>query len=153
MNTQEGRYLPLNSGTNSTGYGFLDPSDITDSIAQQFINNNDPRVQTWLDNVDGEILALAQELDVPLTSISIPLHFKIQEYARDYYCYTCFKDTWALAYTNKGEKENTVKASFDKYESICARSRSLITYELFVYTNLSLVGSQVSSGIISLQRA
>ena len=147
----QGRYLPLNSTTNSTGYRFLDIADVTDSIALDFINASDVRIERWLDIVDGEMLALAQEREVPLTSISMPLHKKINEYCCSYFCFVCFQDCFGRNDIAQTEQE-TIKKKLEWYENRCAKLRLQCTKEMFLYTNLSLIASQRVGGTISLLR-
>jgi hypothetical protein len=147
----QSRWLPLNSSTNSQGSGFLDISDVTDTLAKRFIAANDPRIQGWLDDVDGQLLSLAQQVDVTLTSISIPLHFVLLKYARAAFCVACFEDTWG-ANNNIQTDQETIKKKLDDYRKEMARLALNCTYEMFSYTNLSLVGKQRAGGTISLLR-
>jgi hypothetical protein len=152
VGSQQSRYLPQTSNSNSYGSGFLSKADITDSIAQDFINSNDPRVQSWLDDVDGELLSLAQELECPMQSLTVPLHKKVLEYCRSYFCFVCFEDTWGrndIAQTNL----ETIKLKLDYYSKRCEKLRVQITKEMLLYTNLSLQASQRGRGTISILRA
>ena len=225
----QSRYLPLNSTTNSTGYRFLDISDVSDSIALDFINakisgtsttslaigtgtktlivntglpiytsqsvlisntvntmsgtvstydnssgvlvcdiaaitgsgtftawtvtcTGDFRLSRWLDLVDGEILSLAQEKEVPLTAISIPLHKKINEYCCAYFCFVCFQDAFGRNDIAQTDQE-TIKKKLEWYEGRCARLRLQCTKEMFLYTNLSLIASQRVGGTVGILRA
>ena len=148
----QSRFLPLSSTTNSTGYGFLAVADITDSLAQDFVNASDSRTQAWLDLVDGEILSLAQELEVPLQSISIPLHKKILEYCKAYFCFTCFQDAYGRNDIAQSTNE-TIKLKLDWYQGRSEKLRLQLTKEMFLYTNLNLTASQRGRGTISLLRA
>ncbi len=225
----QGRFLPLTNTTNSTGYRFITATDITDSIAMDFINVrlqttsatsltigtgtisltvgtglslyigqtvtityqtnqmvgtivtydtetgimtvivtiatgsgtytswtvvaiSDSRVGAWLDLVDGEILSLAQEREVPLTSISIPLHKKIFEYAKSYFCFVCFQDAFGRNDIQQTDQE-TIKKKLEWYEHRCTVLRLICTKEMFLYTNLSLQASQRAGGTISILRA
>jgi hypothetical protein len=148
----QSRFLPLNSTTNSTGYGFLAVADITDSIALDFISANDTRVEAWLDLVDGELLSLAQEREVPLTSICIPLHKKILEYCKCYFCVVCFQDCFGRNDIVETGQE-TIKLKLDYYLKRCEELRLQCTKEMFLYTNLSLSASKRGGGTISLIRA
>src|SRR5271157_631961 len=87
------RWLPNTTTTNTSGTGFLSLTDVTDSVILDFVAANDSRLSTWMDYVDGEILALAQEKEVQLQSISMPLHKKILEFAKAYFCWLVFTDT------------------------------------------------------------
>jgi hypothetical protein len=149
----QGRFLPLTTTTDSTGSSFLNPNDITDAIAQDFIEANDPRVPTWMDEVDGKLLSLALQLDVPLTSISMPLHCNIWEYAKACFCFQCFRDTANRANVTQGSQDNEIAKSRDWYRDECSRLRNNITQEMFMYTNLSLIASQSASPMVSLIRA
>jgi len=148
----QSRFLPLTSTTNSTGYRFLDVSDITDSIAVDFITAGDTRFAAWLDLVDGELLSLAQERDCPLQSISIPLHKKILEYCKSYFCFVCFQDCFGrndIAQT----LQETIKLKLDWYALRCEKLRVQCTKEMFLYTNLSLQASQRAGGTVSILRS
>jgi hypothetical protein len=148
----QSRWLPLNSSTNTQGSGFLDITDITDTLAQRFIAANDSRIQSWLDDVDGELLSLAQQVDVTLTSISIPLHPVLLKYARAAFCVSCFQDCWG-ANSNVQTDQETIKKKLDDYRKEMEKLSGLCTYEMFSYTNLSLIASQRAGGTISLLRA
>jgi hypothetical protein len=151
VGSQQSRYLPQSSNSNSFGSGFLSTSDITDSVAQDFITAEDSRVQSWLDDVDGELLSLAQELEVPLQSLTVPLHKKVLEYCRAYFCFACFEDTWGrndIAQTNL----ETIKLKLDYYSKRCEKLRVQITKEMLLYTNISLQASQRGRGTISILR-
>jgi len=225
----QSRFLPLSSTTNSTGYGFLSITDITDSIAIDFVNakviststtsltiasglqsliigtslplyvgqsatissdtnqmvglivsynpttgaliinvttitgsgtsstwnfmaSNDARLQNWLDLVDGEVLALAQEKEVPLQSISIPLHKKILEFCKAYFNVICFEDSFGRNDIVQTDRE-TIKLKLEYWTNKKNQLRSQCSKEMFLYTNLGLIASQVSSGTISIARA
>jgi hypothetical protein len=147
----QSRFLPLTNTTNTTGYRFLTTADITDSLAADFVTAVDSRVDSWLDLVDGEILSLAQERDVPLTSISMPLHKKILEYCKCYFCFVCFQDCYGrndIVQTN----QETIKLKLEWYSTRCEKLRMQCTKEMFLYTNLSLQASQRAGGTISILR-
>jgi len=147
----QSRWLPATSNANTTGQGFLAIADITDSLAKDFIAAGDADVQNWLDLVDGEILALAQERDVPLQSVSVPLHKKILEYCKCYFCFVCFQDRFGrndMVQTN----QETTKLKLEWYADRCSRLRLQCTKEMFMFPNVSLQASQRTSGTISLQR-
>ena len=150
--TPQSRFLPLSSTTNPTGFRFIALSDVTDSIAQDFINASDPRVNKWLDLVDGELLSVAQEREVPLTSISIPLHKKILEYCAAYFCFVCFQDSYGRNDIMQTQQE-TIKMKLDWYATRCEKLKLQLTKEMFLYTNLSLQASQRAGGTISILRA
>ena len=147
----QSRFLPLTSTTNTTGSGFLSTSDITDKLAQRYITSNDPSVSAWLDLVDGEILSLAQERDVPLQSISMPLHKKILEYCKAYFCVVCFMDNYGLNNIQQTDNE-TLKLKLDFYTARCETLRLQCTQQMFLYTNVSLQASQRAGGTKSILR-
>ncbi len=149
MPTQS-RFLPLNSTTNTTGSGFLDMSDITDKLAQRYLT--DTNIQNWLDLVDGEVLSLAQEREVPLTSISMPLHKKILEYCKCYFCVVCFQDNYGLNNVSQTNMNETLKLKLDFYMARCETLRLQCTKEMFLYTNMSLQSSQRVGGTKSILR-
>jgi hypothetical protein len=147
----QSRFLPLTSTTNTTGYGFLSTSDITDSLASDFVTAGDLRVQSWLDLVDGELLSIAQEQEVPLQSICMPLHKKILEYCKSYFCFVCFQD--ALGRNDMVQTSyETIKIKLDWYALRCEKLRLQLTKQMFLYTNLSLQASQRARGTISILR-
>lgn len=148
----QSRFLPQTSTTNSTGYRFLATADITDSIAKDFLTANDSRVNDWLDLVDGEVLSVAQELEVPLQAISIPLHKKILEYCKSYFCFVCFQDAFGRNDIAQSLNE-TIKLKLDWYQTRSERLRLQLTAQMFMYTNLNLTASQRARGTISLLRA
>jgi hypothetical protein len=145
-------WLPAQVTTNSTGSGFLDPDKVTDSLAQDFINRNDKRVTRWLELVDGELLSVAQEREVPLTSIVMPLHKKILEYCTNYFCFLCFQDSYGRTDVQITSQE-TIKQKLDWYEGRCEKLRAQLTKEMFLYANISLLASQRTGGTFSIQRA
>ena len=146
------RWLPNNTTTNSTGSGFLDPSDITDSIVQEFVANKDPRVAVWLDYTDGEVLALAQEKEVQIQSISMPLHIKILEYAKAYFCWVVFFDTLGRMQDYGEANIEMLKLKLDVYSRRCQSLRQQVTREMFYYANQSLLASQRFTNGIQLIR-
>jgi hypothetical protein len=148
----QSRFLPLNSTTNTTGYRFLDSTDITDSLAKDFLTATDANIDDWLDLVDGEILSLAQERDVPLQSISIPLHKKILEYCKAYFCFVCFQDRYGRNDITQAGNE-TLKLKLIWYKDRCETLRLQCTKEMFLYTNLSLQASHRAGGTKSIIRA
>jgi hypothetical protein len=149
--TPQSRFLPLTSGTNPTGYRFLDIKDITDSLALDFIKANDGRITAWLDLVDGEILSLAQEKEVPLTALTVPLHKKVLEYCKAYFCFACFQDAYGRNDIAQTQQE-TLKLKLDWYEARCSKLRLQMTKEMLLYTNLSLQSSQRAGGTVSILR-
>jgi hypothetical protein len=151
MPTQS-RWLPTTVTTNTTGSGFLTVADITDSIAMDFVAVNDSRLQNWLDDVDGELLALAQELDVPLTSITMPLHKKVLEFCQSYFCLVVFQDAFGrndIAQTN----QETIKLKLDWYVNRVDKLKTQVTKEMLLYTNQSLMAQQRARGTVSILRA
>lgn len=112
-------------------------SDITDTQAKAFITANDSRVTTWIARVDGEIESIAQELNVVIASISIPLHAKIKEYALSYFCYLVFQDVFTTNNVENPEIEK-YKLKLDWYENRCTKLRPTLTYEMYMYTSTSL---------------
>jgi hypothetical protein len=147
----QGRFLPLSPTTNTTGYRFLAVADITDSIAKDFVMASDPRVEDWLDLVDGEVLSLAQERECPITAISIPLHKKINEYCRAYFCFVCFQDTFGRNDIAQSMQE-TIKLKLDWYAIRCDKLKVQCTKEMFMYTNIALTASQRAGNTISISR-
>ena len=148
----QSRWLPTSPTTNPSGAGFLTTADITDSLANDFINANDARVQNWLDDVDGELLALAQELEVPLQSIMVPLHKKVLEYCQAYFCFACFQDAYGRNDIAQSTQE-TIKLKLDWYEKRVEKLKVQITKEMLLYTNISLQASQRGRGTVSILRA
>ena len=147
----QSRFLPMTSTTNPTGYRFLDVKDITDSLALDFIKANDGRITAWLDLVDGELLAVAQEKEVPLTALTEPLHKKVLEYCKSYFCFVCFQDAYGRNDIQQTQQE-TIKMKLDWYENRIAKLRPQITKEMLLYTNLSLQASQRAGGTVSILR-
>lgn len=147
-----GRFLPENITYNTTGKDFLSVSDITDSLAVSFIESNDDRVAGWLEMVDGEILSVAQEKDVNLNSIAIPLHKKILEFAKAYYNFVCFQDTFGSNdIVQSGDESIFAKLKF--YMARVEQLRGQLTKEMFEQSCANLSAKQRASGTISIYRA
>lgn len=147
-----GRFLPENITYNTTGSGFLATTDITDSIALDFINANDTRVDGWLEMVDGEILSIAQELDADIQAIVMPLHKKILEFAKCYYCLVNFQDTFGRNDVMQGGDE-TIMKKLEFYIARCNQLRPQLTKEMFNQNPSDLTARQRAAGTIQIYRA
>jgi hypothetical protein len=147
-----GRFLPEDTIVNTTGSGFLSTTDITDSLATDFVDANDLRVTKWLELVDGEILSVAQEKDVDLNNIKMPLHKKILEFAKCYYCMVCFQDTFGRNDINQGGEETIVK-KLEYYTARVGHLRTQLTKEMFEINCSTLSANQRAAGTISVYRA
>lgn len=127
----QSRYLPVTGMVNSEGSGFLSTSDITDSLALDFVNAGDTRVQSWLDSVDGELMSLAQERGAPVDQIFVPLHKKLLEYCKNYFCVCCFQDAFGRNDIAQSAQE-TIKLKLDYYLERCSNMRKELTREMFM---------------------
>lgn len=146
---QQSRWLPLNSQVEVSG--FLDIKDITDTLAKRFVDANDPRVQNWLDIVDGELLVVAQQVDANLNSILVPLHPTIWKLAKKFFYIACFEDTWGSNNNIQSDKE-TIFLKLNQYKKDVEALKLECTYEMFSFTNQSLVAQQTAGGTMSLLR-
>lgn len=146
-----GRFLPENITYNTTGSGFLTIADITDSIAKDFIATEDNRINCWLDMVDGEILSVAQEKDVNLQSIAMPLHKKILEFAKAYFNFVCFEDTFGRNdIVQIGDETIFVKLKW--YLARVEMLRNQLTKEMFEQSCATLNANQRAAGTITVYR-
>jgi hypothetical protein len=83
---------------------YIDAIDITDRIIAEFVTKDDARVPIWLTRTTDEIDALAERLDVAVSSIiwsgasasinpnGTEMHPKILEYGRTYFCLQVCED-------------------------------------------------------------
>lgn len=144
--------IPENYSYNTTGNGFLTTADITDSIALDFINANDTRVAGWLSDVDGELLSIAQELDADIRLISIPLHKKILEFAKCYYCLVNFQDTFGRNDVSQSGEE-TIMKKLEFYIARCNQLRPQLTKAMFNQNSDNLTATQRAGGTVQIYRA
>jgi hypothetical protein len=73
---------------------YIATTDITDSIARDFVSGNDSRLDIWMERTDEEVQALAMSLGVGVSSIVVPVNYRIKEYAISYYCFHIFQDCY-----------------------------------------------------------
>jgi hypothetical protein len=113
---------------------YLQNSDITDAIAQGYINKLSS--QPWHLQVNEEIEALAAMHSIPTTAIVKPLHPMLKKYARSFFCYVLFRD---LLGENLGSNESIAsidndkyKVKFDIYDKYCNEIRQEIKADMFV---------------------
>lgn len=148
----QSRYLPFTGAANTEGSGFLSVSDITDSLALDFVNAGDTRVQSWLDSVDGELMSLAQERGAAVDQIFVPLHKKLLEYCKSYFCIMCFQDAFGRNDISQTNQE-TIKLKLDYYMQRCATMRKEITREMFLYIVSSIDQASRSSVTFNIFRS
>ena len=129
---------------------YIANTDITDSIARDFITNSDSRLDTWMRNTDDEIKALALSLGVSIESIVTPVNYRIKEYAIAYYCFALFQDCY-------GENEvednanDIYKIKLEWYANRVNALRGLISKEMFFYeatANIPASSMVANTGII-----
>ena len=128
---------------------YISTTDITDSVARDFVNATDSRLDIWMQNTDFEIESIAQEKGILPADISkTPLHYKIKEYAIAYYCFLIFQDCFG---------ENEVELSAEEvhnqklkyYLEKCNFLRPILTKEMFAITTADLTpSSRISGGLI-----
>ena len=116
---------------------YIVTTDVTDTQAKAFITANDSRVTTWMARANEEVESIAQELNVPVASISTPVHPKIKEYALAYFCFVVFQDVFATNNVETPEIEK-YRLKLDWYESRCTKLRPTLTYEMYIYTSTAI---------------
>lgn len=80
---------------------YIATTDIDDSVARDFVNASDTRIDKWMERTDNELIALAQSLGVPSTAIKIPVNSRVKEYLIAYFCFLLFQ-----AVNGENESEN-----------------------------------------------
>ena len=127
---------------------YIATTDITDSLARDFINGSDARVDKWMERTDGEIQSMALSLGVPVGSIYTPLNSRVKEYAVAYFCFLLFQDTNGENDTENPENEvYLIKLKW--YMERVGFLQTQITRELLtnVMTSVTAAG-MVSTGIM-----
>ena len=127
---------------------YIATTDITDSLARDFIAGSDARVDKWMERTDGELQSMALSLGVPVESIYTPLNSRVKEYAVAYFCFLLFQDT-----NGENDVENPdnevylVKLKW--YMERVGFLQTQITRELMMNVMTALDASQmVSTGIM-----
>jgi hypothetical protein len=124
---------------------YIATTDVTDSVARDFINGTDSRLDTWMANVDLEIESIAQEKDLATTEIETPIHYKIKEYAIAYYCFLIFQDAFGEnAVEVDGQEIHEKKLKY--YLEKCNYLRPTLTKAMFSTTGTSLTSSDRIGG-------
>jgi L-ribulose-5-phosphate 3-epimerase UlaE len=116
---------------------YIATTDITDSIARRYISGSDARLDTWMTNTDLEIESIAQEHGLSTESITVPIHYKVKEYAIAYYCYLIFQDVFGSNEVENPEQE-IHKMKLEYCLSKCNALRQMITKEMLSVTSSSL---------------
>ena len=125
---------------------YIATTDITDSLAKNFIDGTDSRLDAWMTNTDLEIESIAQEKGISTTQIEkTPLHYKIKEYAVAYYCSLIFQDCFGMN-TVEIEANEAYKAKLTYYLDKCNFLRPNLTKEMFWVEGTSLGASDRISG-------
>jgi hypothetical protein len=118
---------------------YITTSDVTDSVARDFINGTDSRLDTWMTNTDREIESIAQSMDLSASEIETPIHYEIQKYAVAYYCFLIFQDAFgenAVEVDGQEIHEKKLKYWLEK----CNYLRPTLTKAMF-----STVGTSITS--------
>ena len=111
---------------------YLVDADIGDKVALYVMADSKQAsaVVGWHTLVDEEIVCLASEKGFDSTCISTPLHPKLKQYARYYFCLVCFRD---MMLQNLGTSQDVQSADVDKYkvkydmyEELCGSMRQEI---------------------------
>lgn len=111
---------------------YIATTDITDSVARDFVDLIDPRIDTWMTNVDLELESIAQEKGVAPEQIEkTPLHYKIKEYSIAYYCFLVFQDCFGENEVELATQE-VHKQKLDYYLNKCNYLRPNLTKEMFI---------------------
>lgn len=128
---------------------YIATTDITDSLARDFISGTDTRLDTWMTNTDLEIESIAQEKGVSTALIEkTPLHYKIKEYAIAYYCSLIFQDCFGENNVELAENE-VYKAKLTYYLEKCNFLRPNLTKEMFYIEGSTLTpADRISGGLI-----
>jgi hypothetical protein len=137
----------------SLPYGMISSDDITDNVLRQPITRTtpDPRVQTWLDRTELELISIAQSVDVAVETFHqsfdlYGLNYKVKEYAICYYCFICSQDLWGTT-QDTPTLDEIYKQKIDWYLERCNDLRPTLTSDLFMLQSSSLdSGSQVYAG-------
>jgi hypothetical protein len=125
---------------------YIATTDITDSLAKNFISGTDTRLDTWMTNTDLEIESIAQEKGIAASYIEkTPLHYKIKEYAISYYCFLIFQDCFGMNNVEMADNE-VYKAKLQYYLEKCNFLRPNLTKEMFYVEGSTLTPADRISG-------
>jgi hypothetical protein len=125
---------------------YINSTDITDTIAKKFVDNQDLRVSVWLSRANSEIEALALSHDVyPSSIITSPLNPVIADYGRSVFCRDCFLDNIGTNNVETPENEKYLM-KFKLYSERVMELSQQITPEMFDTTASSLSAASVTGG-------
>ncbi len=123
-------------------------SEITDSVAKKFVEHNDNRCDIWLERTDEEVVMLASELGIAETSIVVPLHPRIQAFARAMFCKTLFFDVIGSNNIDTPETEKH-KVKYELYNNEVLALKQKITKTMFDSKPENSIGENtVTAGIL-----
>lgn len=127
---------------------YIATTDITDSIARDFVNGSDARLLQWMQRADEELGALAQSLGVPITSIYTPINSRVKEYVIAYYCFILFQDVNGENEVENPENEVHLKKLL-WYQERVNFLRGFITKEMLLQDASALTPAQtITTGVI-----
>jgi hypothetical protein len=127
---------------------YIATTDITDSLARDFVNGSDARLDTWMQNTDEEVQALALSLGVTVDVIYTPLNYRVKEYAVAYYCFLLFQDTYGEN-TVEQDENDIYKKKLEWYANRVDALLPQITKEMFIQSVDTLTPVQmVNTGVL-----
>jgi hypothetical protein len=117
---------------------YIATTDLTDSLARDFVNGSDTRIDKWMENTDLEVECIALQLGVQPASIYTPVNYKIKEYAVCYFYFLLFQNCYAENDVEISDNEAYYK-KLEWYQKRCAELKGDLTAALFtmVYTSLT----------------
>lgn len=127
---------------------YITTTDITDSVARDFVSNTDSRLDIWMENTDLNLQALALSLGVQKDSIYTPLNYYVKEFCIAYWCFQAFQDGYG---ENDVEQDSNdiYKIKLEYYANKVEKLRAQISREMILQEMQSLSNTNmVSCGVI-----
>jgi hypothetical protein len=134
---------------------YINVNDITDSTVKSIINIDDPRIESWLDNIDNEFIGLAESVGLytgttSLADLRSPIHPIVKNYLIALFCRLVCRDSIGSTDTDTPDTE-VYRIKYDVYENECSRLAGQITREMLWVADGSLSQAErVGGGTIWL---
>jgi hypothetical protein len=124
---------------------------IQDAVVKNFIVANDSRVSDWLDLLDQDINYKAMEYGLLTSQILLPLHPRIMEYARAYFCLMVFRDNIGVNDVNTYANEKYM-VGYGLFSRETERTRKLLSRDIFWLQDMAIRGINRTGGSCDLVR-
>jgi hypothetical protein len=116
---------------------YIQQSDITDQVALSILELCPDQWQTWFDQVDSELEALASIKGVSRDDIAIPLNKVLVAFCRSVFCMSCFRDVWGMNDIDVTENDK-YKSKLDYYTAEVSKLADMISPAMFLGGDIDL---------------